>query len=230
MQIAQLVLRQAFGNEQDAVGAGGAGFDDLVAVDDEVLPQHGDRHGRPHTHEVVEAAAEIPRIGQHADAGRAVPDIGCGDVDGIRAGPDLARRRRPPLHLGDQGRTVAAPRSAATKSRAGGKPRGGGQHVAHRAHALRRSDFARACVRQFPPARRSCGLIGSQLSVLGSRSVLGSFGVAFSNPTDNRMLTTDSLLNQHRIPIAVEPVLLGDRHVVGVTQEVAAAEGVHQGE
>ncbi len=46
IQVAQVAVVQAFGDQQDAVGTGSASLDHLIAVDDEIFPQHRDLDGR----------------------------------------------------------------------------------------------------------------------------------------------------------------------------------------
>ena len=112
-------------DQQHRVGAGGARLPELVLVDDELLAEHGDGDGRPHGDQIVEAALEVLRVGEHRDRGRARrprrsapgrPDRdrrGRRPADGEAFFTSAMRRTRSPV----------AGRRAASKSRAGASPR-----------------------------------------------------------------------------------------------------------
>src|SRR6185295_1644582 len=55
------------GDEEDEVGAGGAGLEELVLVDDEVLAEDGDVDGGADSAEVIERAAEAGAVGEDGD-------------------------------------------------------------------------------------------------------------------------------------------------------------------
>ena len=99
-------------DEQDEVGAVGAGLPDLVVADHEVLAQHRDPHGGPNGVEVVEAAAEPALLGEDADR-RSLP----------------RPRRQPPGRPGRRWRRGrpcsgwrASPRRSATARARAGRP------------------------------------------------------------------------------------------------------------
>ncbi len=83
------------------VGARRTGLEDLVGIRDEVLAQHGNRHGRAHQLEVLERTAEPPALGEHAD-GAGSPDlVGRGESRRVGDVGERAPRRARPLHLCD---------------------------------------------------------------------------------------------------------------------------------
>ncbi len=88
-------------DEQDQVGAGGAGLPQLVAGDDEVLAQHRDGDLLAHGAEVVERAAEAALLGQHADDGRATGLVVGRERGGVRDVGQVALARRLALDLAD---------------------------------------------------------------------------------------------------------------------------------
>ena len=61
VQSREPVVRQALRDQQDRVGPGGPGFEQLVAVEDEVLAEHGARDRAANRREVVEAALKEVR-------------------------------------------------------------------------------------------------------------------------------------------------------------------------
>ena len=120
----QRVLLQRGHDQQHQVGPVGPGLPELVGADHEVLAQHRHLHRVPDRGQVLQAAAEPARLGQHADharaaglvvhgqrgrvgdrgqraLGRAGPlDLGDdGDVGALERGHDVARRRRPRRRL-----------------------------------------------------------------------------------------------------------------------------------
>ena len=98
---------QTFGDQQHGVGPGRAGFDHLIRVDDEILPQHGQIDRRADLPQVIEAALEIRLVGQHADARGPVLLVDPRDGHGIEVGADDALAGAGLLDFGDQpnGRT-----------------------------------------------------------------------------------------------------------------------------
>ena len=145
VQPAQGVVVERGDDEQRQVGAGGAGLDQLVAGDDEVLAQHRDVDGGADGAQVVEAAAEAALLGEHADRGgtaggvlprRGRPGRGCRrgrPCWGCAASPRRSRstrapagaasgraagRRRPARPAGRPGRSAArAPRGRRARRR-----------------------------------------------------------------------------------------------------------------
>ena len=59
-----MAVVEAFGDQEHGVGAVGPGLEHLVAIDDELLPQHRQRHGDPRAFEIDEAAAEPRAVGE----------------------------------------------------------------------------------------------------------------------------------------------------------------------
>ncbi len=64
------------GDQEDRVGPGEPGLDDLVLVDDEVFAKQRDRDRSPDPGEVGEVSLEVGDVGQDAEAGRAVALVG----------------------------------------------------------------------------------------------------------------------------------------------------------
>ena len=83
-------------NQQDGIGAGGARFQQLIAIQNEVLAQQRRRNGGADLFQIGQMALEKRLVGQHADAGGAVIGVGAGDGDRIEIGADQScgRRRR----------------------------------------------------------------------------------------------------------------------------------------
>ncbi len=102
-------------DQQDRVGADRRGLVELVGVDDEVLAQDRQRRRPARLAQVVEAAAEVERLGQHRQRGGAAALVGADDVAHGRPGADLPGRRRAALVLGDQ-------RDAGAQQRLGERP------------------------------------------------------------------------------------------------------------
>ena len=88
-------------DQQDGVGADGAGAADLVGVDHEVLAQHRDVAGGARFDQVVLAALEELHVGQHRQAGGAMGFIAPGNGGGIEVLPDYASGGTGLLDLGD---------------------------------------------------------------------------------------------------------------------------------
>ena len=105
------VAGQDLGDQQDRVGPGGPGFEQLVAVEDEVLPQDRHADGLADRGEVRRPPWKNWLVRQHADAVRPVPLVGAGDGDRVEVGADHPGRRGRLLHLGDH-RASPGPRSA----------------------------------------------------------------------------------------------------------------------
>ena len=77
-------------DEQDRVGADGAGLEHLDLVDHEVFAQHRQRAGLAGAMEVVDRAAEVRAVGEDGE-GRG-PALGVGG-GGLAPGRDRARGR-----------------------------------------------------------------------------------------------------------------------------------------
>ena len=102
IQVGQLGIIQALGDEQDAIGADGTGLQDLILVEDEVLPEQWHVDGLANLPQIVEVPLKVFLVGQDAETRRSVFDVRPGNLGGREVGPDQARRRRGPLHLGNQ--------------------------------------------------------------------------------------------------------------------------------
>ena len=87
VQPAQQVVVERGDDQQDQVGAGGAGLEHLVGLDHEVLAQQRDVDRGADRAEVVEAAAEPALLGEHADRG--------GTAGGVADGRGRRDRRSP---------------------------------------------------------------------------------------------------------------------------------------
>ena len=100
-KLAQLRIGQRRHDEQDAVGAREPRFENLVAVDDEILAQQRQLGAGPRRAQIGEAAAKIRRIGQH----RKTRGAGVGVVERVPGGveifPDQPFGRRCPLDFRD---------------------------------------------------------------------------------------------------------------------------------
>ena len=79
LQVDQLAGLEALGDQQDRIGAGGAGLVDLPGVDDEILAQDGQLHRVADRLDVLELALEILLVGQDAEGVGAGGFVGLGD-------------------------------------------------------------------------------------------------------------------------------------------------------
>ena len=121
----ELGVVEDLGDQEDRVGAGEAGLDDLVLVDEEVLAQQRDRDRGADAGEVREVALEVGGVGQDAQAGGAVGLVGPGDRDRVEVVADDPGRGAGLLDLGDQpDRPRAGERGAEVARPAGPRPPG----------------------------------------------------------------------------------------------------------
>lgn len=74
---------EAFGDEEDGVGACGASFIDLVGIDDEVFAEDGQVDDLADGLEVFEFSLEVLFVGKHAEGIGAGGGIGFCDEDGV---------------------------------------------------------------------------------------------------------------------------------------------------
>ena len=111
VQPREFVTRQDFGDEQDGVGPGDAGFEQLIAFEDEFLPQDRDADRRANRAEVVEMPLEISFIGEDAERSRAVALVDAGDLHRVEVSSDNTGRGGGLLHLGDHGQFAGDPES-----------------------------------------------------------------------------------------------------------------------
>ena len=105
LEVHDLRLGEALGDQQDGIGAGRAALPDLPRIHDEVLAQHGQRHMLADLLDELQASAEVGLIGEAADRRRTRGVIACGDVHGIEVGTNEPSRRALALHLGDDARS-----------------------------------------------------------------------------------------------------------------------------
>ncbi len=80
------------GDEQDGVGAVGARFNDLVLVDNEVLAQARERHGRRGEFEIAQAALEVGLVSQHGERRGAASAVASRDPCRVEVGAYQAFR------------------------------------------------------------------------------------------------------------------------------------------
>ena len=100
----QLIVGERGSDEQDGVGAVGAGFDDLVLVHDEVLAEARDVGGGGCDFEVGEATLEEGLVGEDGKRGGSGVGEIAGERRGVEFGADEAFGRGSLLELGDDGR------------------------------------------------------------------------------------------------------------------------------
>ena len=118
--IEQLVV-EAGRDQQDRIRPGGARLDQLVGVDQEVLPEHRDARDGSHETQIDDRPPEVPWLGQDRDRGRAPRLVRTCEPRRVGVGVDRAGARGCALHLGDHG----GDRSAAKRVGEGAGRRGG---------------------------------------------------------------------------------------------------------
>ena len=91
-------------DEQDGVGAGGAGFENLEGIEDEVLAQAGNGDGCGSEGEILERALEELFVGEHGERGCSGCLERAGQRGWIEVRTDESTRGRGLLQLGDDGR------------------------------------------------------------------------------------------------------------------------------
>ena len=131
-------------DDQDAVGAPGARFRDLIGLEHEILAQRRQGGRGARGGQEFGLALERRRVGQHREAGRAARLIGARERRRIEVGADQALRRARLLDLGDQ--RVVAGRELALDRRAGSRAAAGAAlaprfDLGERARALGRGDL-----------------------------------------------------------------------------------------
>ena len=118
----QRVLAQRGDDQQHQVGPVGAGLPELIGADHEVLAQDRALDRVPDRGQVLQAAAEAARLGQHADHPGAAGLVVSGQGRRVGDRGQRALGRAGPLDLGDHRDLVAAQRGPHV---AGGRsPRG----------------------------------------------------------------------------------------------------------
>ena len=83
-QRARLVVGDARHDDEDAIGAPGAGLVDLVGLEQEILAQGRQAGGLAGLREVFGPALERGLVGEHREAGRAALRIGAGEATADR--------------------------------------------------------------------------------------------------------------------------------------------------
>ena len=91
-------------DEQDGVGGGGAGFENLEWIEDEVLAQAGNRDGGRREGEIFERALEEFLVGEHGERGCSGGFKRAGQRGWIEVRTDESTRGRGLLQLCDDGR------------------------------------------------------------------------------------------------------------------------------
>lgn len=100
-EASELVIRKGSGDEEDGVGVMGAGFDDLILVDDEVLAKAREVGGSGGDFEVAQAALEKGLVGEDGERGRAGALEGDCEGFGVEVRTDEATRGGGFFELGD---------------------------------------------------------------------------------------------------------------------------------
>ena len=178
-QMLELGVVQCGDDEQYQVGAVGAGLEDLVVGDDEVLAQHWNVHGGADLVEIVKAAEESAAFGEHGDGACAAPLVLAGQRGRVRDVGEVALGRRRALDLGDHGDAVGALKPSCRVNRSRGRQRGL-LHVLKRygeltgALILQRSRHQFVQNRHGPPfvGVRSCATLGHAPSRLPNPSYI----------------------------------------------------------
>jgi hypothetical protein len=160
----------------------GAGLEDLVVGDDEVLAQHWNVHGGADLVEIVKAAEEFAAFGEHGDGACAALLVLAGQRGRVRDVGQVALGRRRALDLGDHGDAVGALKPSCRVNRSRGRQRGL-LHILKRygeltgALILQRSRHQFVQNRHGPPfvGVRSCATLGHVLSRLPNPSYILGF-------------------------------------------------------
>ena len=111
-------------DDQDAVGAVGAGLDHLIGIEHEILAQHRQICRRARRHHEIQMALERRRIRQHRKTRRAAGLIGSCQRRRIEIGADQSLRGRSLLHLGNQ-RIIAVRQLFPDRTHEAARRRGG---------------------------------------------------------------------------------------------------------
>ena len=181
-QVLELGVVQCGDDEQHQVGAVGAGLEDLVVGDDEVLAQHWNVHGGADLVEIVKAAEEFAAFGEHGDGACAALLVLAGQRGRVRDVGQVALGRRRALDLGNHGDAVGALKPSCRVNRSRGRQRGL-LHILKRygeltgALILQRSRHQFVQNRHGPPfvGVRSCATLGHVLSRLPNPSYILGF-------------------------------------------------------
>jgi arabinofuranan 3-O-arabinosyltransferase len=93
-QSRQVAIAEDLGNQEDCIGAGHAGLQELIAIEDEVLAEDRQVDGSADRGEILQSPLKERLIGQHADAGGPMSGVRPGDGDRIEIRAQHACRRR----------------------------------------------------------------------------------------------------------------------------------------
>jgi hypothetical protein len=89
-QAGQRLSGQDLGDQENGVRTGAQRFQQLIAFEDEVLPQDGQIYGGAYRPKIVQASLEKGRIGEHADTAGPATLVGTGDGNGVEVRPNDA--------------------------------------------------------------------------------------------------------------------------------------------
>jgi hypothetical protein len=84
VQVVQLHIIQALGNQQHTVRTSDTRFGDLIAINHEFFAHHGDPHDLPNVAQIVEVPLEEVFIGEHAQARGSGNFVLPSDRDGVK--------------------------------------------------------------------------------------------------------------------------------------------------
>ena len=91
-QLGELIGGEGFGDEEDGVGAGSTGLDNLVRIDDEILAEDRQGDGVFDQFEILEFSLEEMFVGKDADGVGAGVLVDLGERVGLEIGSDYAGR------------------------------------------------------------------------------------------------------------------------------------------
>ena len=75
-----MAIIQTFGNQQNRIGAGGAGLKQLIGIENKIFSQERPIDVASDLNQIIEAPLKVRLVGQYANAGRTVGLIDFGDV------------------------------------------------------------------------------------------------------------------------------------------------------
>jgi hypothetical protein len=116
----EMTVPEGGGDEENGIGAMGAGFYDLVLVDDEVFAEAGNFGRGRGDFEIVEAALEERLVGENGKRGGSGAFEAGGEGLRIEIGADEAFRRGSFFQLGDDGGTLRGGFAESAGKAAGG--------------------------------------------------------------------------------------------------------------
>ncbi len=124
LELARLPVADRRHDDENAIGAPGPRFGDLVGLVEEILAQHRQRAGCARRDEMIGAALERGRVGEHRQAAGAARLVGARQRGRIELGADQPLRRARLLDLGDEriGAAGEAALDRLRRSRAAARP------------------------------------------------------------------------------------------------------------